>query len=159
LKSNTHNLFSIGLMIWIITLFGDPLVVMLLLAAVATVFTNAIIDELGHTTTDGVPRRRFLTHSIITAPFWGAAAWALVFIVPATSLGLFPPDPVLLWFFASLGVLAAWSHLLLDSLTESGVFAFSFRRQALAHFAYDNWTLNLSFSLLGVVLLFAALLG
>ncbi len=158
MKSNTHNLFSIGLMIWIITLFGDPLVVMLLLAAVATVFTNVIIDELGHTT-DGVPRRRFLTHSIITAPFWGAAVWALVLIVPAASLGLFPPDPVLLRFFASLGVLAAWSHLLLDSLTEGGVFAFSFQRRALAHFAYDNWPLNLGFSLLGVVLLFAALLG
>jgi len=158
LKSNTHNLFSIGLMIWIITLFGDPLVVVLLLAAVATVFTNAIIDELGHTTTDGVPRRKFLTHSIITAPFWGAAVWALVLIVPAASLGLFPPDPVLLWFFTSLGVLAAWSHLLLDSLTEGGVFAFSSRRRALAHLAYDNWPLNLGFSLLGVVLLFAALL-
>jgi hypothetical protein len=159
LKSNTHNLFSIGLMIWIITLFGDPLAVTLLLAAVATVFTNAIIDELGHTTTEGVAKRRFLTHSIITAPFWGAAVWALVLIVPAASLGLLPHDPVLLSFFASLGVLAAWSHLLLDSLTEGGVFAFSFRRRALAHFAYDNWPLNLGFSLLGVALLFAALLG
>jgi Protein of unknown function (DUF1286) len=146
-------------MLWIVTLFGDPLVVVLLLAAVATVLTNALIDEVGHTSRDGISRRRFLTHSIITAPFWGAAVWAAVLIVPAASLGLFPPDPLLLRFFASLGVLAAWSHLLLDSLTEGGVFAFSFHRRALAHFAYDNGPLNLAFSVLGVLLLFAALLA
>ncbi|HUI00604.1 MAG TPA: DUF1286 domain-containing protein [Nitrososphaerales archaeon] len=159
MKSATHNLFSIGLMIWIVTLFGDPLVILLLLATVATVLTNALIDELGHANEDGVKRRTFLTHSVITAPFWGAAVWAIVLIIPAASLGIFPPDPVLLRFFASLGVLAAWSHLLLDSLTEGGVFVSSFQRRALAHFAYDNWPLNLGFSVLGVFLLFAALLA
>jgi hypothetical protein len=102
--------------------------------------------------------RTWRTHSIITAPFWGAAAWALTLILPAALVGVFPPNLTLLGFFVTLGVLAGWSHLLLDSLTEGGVFAFDGRRWAVAHFSYDNLLLNLGFSALGLILLLRALL-
>lgn len=157
MKSATHNLFSIGLMLFVVSFFGYPLIITVLLAIVATIFTNLLIDEIGHSSSEGVLRRTWVTHSVITAPFWGAAAWALILMIPAALLGVFPPNLLLLAFYASLGVLAGWSHLLLDSLTEGGVFAFDAKRRAIAHFAYDNRPLNLCFSVLGLVLLLAAL--
>jgi Protein of unknown function (DUF1286) len=158
LKLVTHNIFSIGLMLFVVSLFGRPLLVTVFLAVVATLLTNLVIDKVGHAGGVGVARRTWLTHSIITAPFWGAAVWALTLVIPAALVGVFPPDPVLLHWFASLGVVAAWSHLLLDWVTEGGVFAFDGRRRALAHFSYDNLPLNLGFSALGVALLLAAIL-
>ncbi len=73
-------------------------------------------------------------------------------------MGVFPPHLVLLGFFTSLGFLSGWSHLLLDSLTEGGVFDLDGKRRALAHFAYDNPLLNLGFSALGVALVLMAVL-
>jgi hypothetical protein len=159
MKSATHNLFSFGLILYVASLFGYPLLLTVVLAAAATFFTNALIDAVGHTSVGGIPTRTWVGHSIVTAPLWGALAWAFVLIVPAAFLGVFPPHLVLLGFFTSLGALSGWSHLLVDSLTEGGVFDLDGRRRALAHFDYDNWPLNLGFSLLGVLLLFAALLG
>jgi hypothetical protein len=146
-------------MLYVLSLFGYLLLVMILLAIVATVFTNALIDSVGHTREGGIPRRTWVTHSIVTAPLWGAAGWAFVLVVAAALVGVFPPGLFLLEYFAWLGALAGWSHLLLDSVTEGGVFSFDGSRRALAHFAYDNWPLNVGFSVLGVALLFAALLG
>jgi len=156
LKSITHNLFSIGLMLFVVSSFGYPAVITVMLVVIATVFTNLLIDMVGHSRLGGVSRRTWFTHSIITAPFWGAAAWSLSLVIPAAIVGVFPPN-LLLAFFASLGVLAGWSHLLLDSVTEGGVFAFDGRRRALAHFPYDSLPLNIAFSALGLTLLLLAI--
>jgi hypothetical protein len=158
LKATTHNLFSIGLMLFVLSLFGYPLLITVFLAIVATILTNAVIDKGGHARGDGVPRRTWVTHSLITAPFWGAATWVATLVVPAALVGVFPPNLALLGLFALLGVLAGWSHLLLDSVTEGGVFAFDRRRRAIAHYSYDNPPLNLAFSALGLALLLAAIL-
>jgi len=145
-------------MLYVLSLFGVPLLVTVVLAVVATVFTNALIDGVGHARGGAVPRRTWASHSIVTAPLWGAAAWALVLVVPSAFVGVFPPDLLMLWFFTSLGVIAGWSHLLLDWITEGAVFAFDGKRRALAHFSYHNRLLNLWFSALGIALLLVAIL-
>jgi len=157
LRSTTHNLFSAGLILYVVSYSGYPPLITVLLMVVATVFTNFLIDKVGHTREDGVPRRTWVTHSVVTAPLWGAAAWALTIIVPAALVGVFPPGLVLLALFSALGAVAGWSHLFLDSLTEGGIFAPGGKRWALAHFSYDNRSLNLGLSALGLTLLFVAL--
>ena len=157
MRATTHNLFSVGLILYVVSYSGYPLLITVLLMVVATVFTNFLIDKVGHTREDGVPRRTWVTHSVVTAPLWGAAAWALTIIVPAALVGVFPPGLVLLALFSALGAVAGWSHLFLDSLTEGGIFAPGGKRWALAHFSYDNRSLNLGLSALGLTLLFVAL--
>jgi hypothetical protein len=157
LRSATHNLFSVGLILYVVSYFGYLLLITALLMVVATVFTNFLIDKVGHTRGGGVPKRTWVTHSVVTAPLWGAAAWVLTIIVPAALVGGFPPGLVLVTLFSALGALAGWSHLFLDSLTEGGVFAPGGKRWALAHFSYDNRSLNLGVSALGLTLLFVAL--
>jgi hypothetical protein len=157
MRSTTHNLFSAGLILYVVSYFGYPLIVTALLMVVATVFTNFLIDKVGHTRGEGVPRRTWITHSVVTAPLWGAGAWALTITVPAAFVGVFPPGLILLALFSALGAVAGWSHLFLDSLTEGGVFAPDGKRWALAHFSYDNRSLNLGLSALGLTFLFVAL--
>jgi hypothetical protein len=48
LRSTTHNLFSAGLILYVVSYFGYPLLVTALLMVVATVFTNFLIDKVGH---------------------------------------------------------------------------------------------------------------
>ncbi len=55
MKSATHNFFSFGLILYVVSLFGYPLLLTVILAALATLFTNALIDAVGHTTGGGVP--------------------------------------------------------------------------------------------------------
>ena len=156
MKMATHNIFSTGVMLYVLALFNPPLITALL-AVLATLLTNLVIDELGHASEYGTFRRTWVTHSIITALLWGEAAWAITLILAAALVGTFPPK-LLLEFFASLGAIAGWSHLLLDSITEGGVFAFDGRQRAIAHFPYDNLPLNLGFSALGVGFLLVAFL-
>jgi hypothetical protein len=58
-------------------------------------------------------------------------------------------------FVAELGAILAYSHILLDALTEGGVYI-GRRRVALAHLRYDNLILNGTFTGLGVLLVFAS---
>ena len=58
-------------------------------------------------------------------------------------------------FAAGLGTTLAYSHLLLDALTEGGVYL-GRRRVALAHLRYNNLILNGAFATFGVLLAFAA---
>lgn len=53
--------------------------------------------------------------------------------------------------------LVGMSHLLLDALTQGGVF-FVGRRIAIAHFSYNNPILNYTFISIGLVLTFFGLL-
>ena len=57
-----------------------------------------------------------------------------------------------LGFWTIMGVLVSEEHLLLDSLTQAGVYSWR-RRIAIAHFRYDNVALNLGFALLGILLI------
>lgn len=107
---------------------------------------NRLIDGLGHRRRNGQVVRSALTHSVFTAPAWGLGS------VYAMWLALSWPG---LWGHALevpvlvAGALAACSHLLLDSLTEGGVF-FTTKRVALAHFRSRNVLLNGVFVVLGL---------
>ncbi|MDV3278025.1 MAG: hypothetical protein LYZ69_06100 [Nitrososphaerales archaeon] len=89
-----------------------------------------------------------LTHSIFTAPVWGAGT-AYVLWLAGSALGLVGPG--FEWLIIVSGVLAAYSHLLLDSITEGGVY-FLTKRIAIAHFSYSNPALNAVFAAVGLLL-------
>ncbi|MGH9920327.1 MAG: hypothetical protein ACRD6W_15850, partial [Nitrososphaerales archaeon] len=111
------------------------------------------IDILGHVTKGGRPVRSFWTHSVFTAPLWGiAAAFVSVYLLDAIISEAMTTSQTV--FVCGLGIVIAYSHLLLDALTEGGVY-FGRRRVALAHFRYDNLILNGAFTALGVLLVYA----
>ncbi len=157
MKLFTHNLFSFGLVLYVASLVVYLQFLTVVFALAATILTNVLIDKVGHVEANGGSRRAWVTHSIVTAPLWGAAAWGLTLIVPAALLGVFPPNMSRLGFFVFLGVVSGWSHLVLDSITEGGVFGLDGRRRAMGHFSYDNAGVNFGCSALGLALLIVAL--
>ena len=54
-------------------------------------------------------------------------------------------------FWMIIGAIIASGHLMLDSLTEAGVYL-ARRRVAVAHFSYDNQFLNAGFIVAGMCL-------
>lgn len=154
LKSITHDVFSLGIGLYIVFRFVQPTTVPLLLLAVWLAFaTNELIDVLGHFKRGGMPVRSFWTHSVITAPVWGVAAAFVSAYLLDEILGQGMTFSQAL-FVGGLGIVFACSHLLLDALTEGGVYL-GRRRLALAHMRYDNPILNGIFTALGVLLVFA----
>jgi hypothetical protein len=156
LKAITHLLFSVGVGVSLLYRVEGPTPLYLALTVWLAFATNQVIDVLGHFNKGGMPARSFWTHSVFTAPLWGIAV-ALVtiyFLDRIVGMGMPASQAVLLY---ALAVVIAYSHLLLDALTEGGVFL-GRRRVALAHFRYNNPALNAAFAALGVLLVFAVLI-
>jgi hypothetical protein len=152
LKAITHDLFSVGVGVYLLSrvdgLSNLPYLILIVWLALAT---NEVIDVLGHFTRGGTPVRSFWTHSIFTAPVWG-----IVVAIPSVYLldriigqGVTPSQS----FVSGLGALLAYSHLLLDAITEGGVYLVR-RRVALAHLRYNNPIINGAFAALGLLLVF-----
>ncbi|MDA4132352.1 MAG: DUF1286 domain-containing protein [Thaumarchaeota archaeon] len=155
LKALTHNFFSIGIGLYLaLRVEGRPVLDSILVIWLA-VATNAVIDGLGHWTRDGAPVRSYRTHSVFTAPLWGMTVASTSFYLLDASTGGTTTLGRLSWGLG-LGVVMAYSHLLLDAPTEGGVF-FGRRRMAIAHFRYDNGLLNAAFAGLGAALAAVAL--
>lgn len=154
MKAITHLLFSIGVGVFLLCRFEGPSPLLLVLTVWLAFATNEVIDVLGHFNKGGAPTRSFWTHSVFTAPLWGIAiAIATVYILDRiVGLGMSPLQAIFLY---GLGVVLAYSHLLLDAVTEGGVFL-GRRRVALAHFRYNNPVLNGAFAALGVLLVLAS---
>lgn len=153
MKSITHDVFSLGVGLYIVCRVVQPTVSLLVLAVWLAFATNELIDVLGHVKRGGMPVRSFWTHSVITAPVWGVAAA----FVSAHLLDMILGQAMTIsqaLFVGGLGVLLACSHLMLDALTEGGVYL-GRRRVALAHLRYDNVILNGAFTAVGVLLVFA----
>jgi hypothetical protein len=153
MKELTHFTFSAGACVYLLSLldkltWSSAAIVLWLSLAI-----NYIIDALGHSR-GAAPSRTRITHSVFTAPLWGA-------LVSFISIGVtshavpshlqFPPS--LLWIAAGISI--AMMHLLLDSLTQAGVFYWK-SRIALAHFRYDNLALNAGFAASGFFLIVLA---
>jgi hypothetical protein len=155
LKAITHDAFSFGVGLYL-TFHVDqqPTLTLLLLVAWLAFATNELIDVMGHANRDGRPVRSFWTHSVFTAPVWGVAAALVSAYVLDAVLGQAMTTSQAL-FAGAIGFVFAYSHLLLDALTEGGVYL-GRRRVALAHLRYDNSILNGVFTALGVILVFAA---
>jgi len=155
LKAITHDLFSVGVGVYLLSrtdgLSSPPYLILTVWLALAT---NEVIDVLGHFTRGGVPVRSFWTHSVFTAPIWG-----IIVAIPSVYLldriigqGMTPSQTFLV---SGLGALLAYSHLLLDAFTEGGVYLVR-RRVALAHLRYNNLIINGAFAALGLLLVFTA---
>lgn len=156
MKAITHDIFSLGVGLYFVYRVEQPPTPPLLVLVVWLAFaTNELIDVLGHVTRGGRPMRSFWTHSVFTAPVWGVAAALVSTYVLGVVLGQAITTSQAL-FAGGLGIVLACSHLLLDGLTEGGVYL-GRRRVALAHLRYDNMALNGAFTALGVLLVFVTL--
>jgi len=155
LKQITHYLFSVGLSFCVLSLFRSVNADYLLVAVWLSISVNFIIDLLGHVSRNGTPSRSWVTHSVFTAPACGGLVGGFTLAAISTLLELRPLWTVIA-FWTTVGAIIAVGHLLLDSLTEAGVFL-TRRRIALAHFGYNNQLLNLGFILAGIFLAIVSL--
>jgi len=149
MKALTHYTFSVGASLYALSVFGT-----LSLYSAAAAFwlswsVNFIVDALGHSMT-GPPTRTMLTHSVFTAPLWGAAV-ALASVSVFSRLFAWNPPLAELEFWGAAGSLVAMGHLFLDSMTQAGVYYWR-NRIAIAHMRYDNPVLNAAFILAGLAL-------
>ncbi|MDG6926374.1 MAG: DUF1286 domain-containing protein [Nitrososphaerota archaeon] len=153
MKEITHYVFSTGASLYALSVLG----LLTWPAGAASVWlsisVNYVIDLLGHSNR-GHPSRTRLTHSVLTAPFWGASiSFVSVVIFAWLTSSKTEVQTVMLWAVA--GALVAMGHLFLDSLTQAGVYYWK-HRMAIAHFRYDNPALNGSFALFGLGLIILA---
>jgi Protein of unknown function (DUF1286) len=154
LKAITHDVFSLGVGLYLVHYVDRPPTLSFLVLVVWLAFaTNELIDALGHVTRGGRPVRSFWTHSVFSAPVWGIAAALVSTYTLDIVLGQAMATPQAL-LAGGLGIVFAYSHLLLDAVTEGGVYL-GRRRVALAHLRYDNLVLNGAFTALGMLLVFA----
>ena len=156
MKATTHDAFSLGVGLYLACHVDQaPTLAFLILVVWLAIATNEVIDVLGHVARGGRPVRSFWTHSVFTAPVWGIATALPSAYVLDIVLGQQLTAPQA-FFAAALGTMLAYSHLLLDILTEGGVYLLR-RRVAVAHLRYDNLVLNGAFVALGVLLIFTAI--
>jgi hypothetical protein len=154
MKSITHNVFSLGLELLAASTAHIFLPGSLLMAAWIALAVNYFIDFAGHRRRGDRSIRSWITHSVFTAPLWGAAIGLFTVFVytrlfqATVGFELYP-------FSAVLGFLAGYSHLFLDSLTEGGVFL-GRTRIAISHFGNNGILLNSVFVGMGVLLGVAA---
>jgi len=155
LKAITHDAFSLGVGIYLAChVEGPPTLTFLVLVVWLAFATNELIDVFGHVTRGGRPVRSFWTHSVFTAPVWGiTVALASAYLLDIILGQALTTSQALL--AGGIGIAFAYSHILLDALTEGGVYL-GRRRVALAHLRYDNLILNGVFTTFGVLLAFAA---
>jgi hypothetical protein len=158
----THYIFTIGLL----ALAARPILPItgaLLAAAWLGLTTNWVIDRAGHEMRNGIPKRKAGTHSLpgaiaVGAVFGVVPVILMEFLGPSSAGIPLPTVPLLALLMAALGALAGLSHLLLDALTEGGIY-YHGRRWALAHWRYNNAGANALFALIGILMLGATAAG
>ena len=139
MKLIAHYIFSLG----VLALMGQG-ALGLLLALWLSFSVNRLID-LGHTRRGNYISRSWVTHDLYTAPFWGAGVGLLTYFALLYARVVAPVA-------VAMGVVSALSHLLLDAVTESGIFVAK-KRKAIAHFSYSDPRLN-ALAILGGMLMF-----
>ncbi|WP_292000320.1 DUF1286 domain-containing protein [Caldivirga sp.] len=158
MRLRTHVIFSMGL----ITLAESALrisnVVLLLGSSlVLSYLINFLIDVLGHEEKNGFTRRTPRTHTM------GRSFTLGLIISILTAMFLYYMSPIGIYkalIIALMGPVTGWSHMLLDALTENGIYVKrrgKWTRFALAHFKYNNSALNWLFIVIGVMLIIKSL--
>lgn len=142
----THMVFGAGSVVALTPML--PVDLRLSLAVVLSILVNLVIDELGHVMHGEFVARSPFTHSVVAAPLWGGMVGYGLWTI---GVGLGLAGASLQAVFVVSGVVVACSHLLLDSLTERGVFLLT-DRVALAHFGSGNVVLNSIFLVSGMFL-------
>ena len=159
MKLKTHNIFTIGILTAIGSLFTNP-VTSLISASILSLTINQIIDSLGHKiNARGYHARTPLTHTIVRSVLWGLIPTVVLFLL----FGSFDKLPELhlngsqpYWILLQ-GIFAGPLHMCLDMITEGGIFKRKdgrFVRFAVAHIAYDDLFWNVFFQLIGFVFVF-----
>jgi len=140
MKLKTHYMFSFGLSSLALTIFGVPLIPTIAISLFVSFVGNIIIDKIGHdmSETGQVLRRSPRTHTVPRSVFWGVvSSLPLLFIIY-----LIQYDYINLMIASIIsGVIVGPSHMLLDSLTEKGIYVKkngSWERAALAHRKFDD---------------------
>jgi len=157
----THVVFTFGLIALAAERLGLGIAYALPAALWLAAVVNYVIDAVGHEVRNGRRRRTAATHSLTGAAAVGAVAGfaptlAILLAVPGAVSIYY--GPLLLLEVTALGVMAGLSHLLLDALSEGGIY-YRGRRWAIAHWRYDDGAVNGLFALLGILMFAAALLS
>lgn len=159
MKLRTHVAFSVGLTALTESTLGISNIILLLGSSIVLSYlVNLIIDALGHEEKDGFTRRSPRTHTM------GRSFTAGLIISLLVALFLYYMSPIGAYralIIALMGPVVGWSHMLLDALTENGIYVKRrgrWVRFALAHFKYNNPALNWLFIIIGVMLLIKSLL-
>jgi len=172
MKLFTHYVFSAGILLYLTAVLGNAglYIVSAMWSAIAV---NWVIDVFGHDNKPAPspyktipsswvhpyhPVRAFRTHSVFTAPFIGIIVTVLPVFIGVEAIGqpifpYIPPLSVTLKVLCAFGVISAFSHLFLDSLTEGGIYII--HRFALAHLSYNNFYANTVAILFGFALIYA----
>ncbi|MHB8231949.1 MAG: DUF1286 domain-containing protein [bacterium] len=157
MKLKTHNLFNIGILTAIGSLFVNP-VLSLISAGILSVTGDTIIDFFGHENNYGVPVRTYKTHSPLRGFIWGALPAALLFFalphLPKDKFN-FIPEGVPYWILLQ-GLFVGPLHLSMDVITEGGIFIKKngrFQRYAIAHINYSSFFWNGLFQLSGIAII------
>ena len=171
MKLFTHYIFSAGVLLFLTALLGNS-GLYIVSAVWSAIAVNWVIDVFGHDNKPAPspyknlpnpfappyrPVRAFRTHSIFTAPFIGIIVTVLPVFIGVEALGqsifpYIPPLNVALEVLCAFGVISAFTHLFLDSLTEGGIYII--HRAALAHLNYNNFAANTVAILFGFALIY-----
>lgn len=149
MKLVTHAAFSAGAVFAVATriLRVDPPLALLL--AALSVVLQYVIDGLSHSESGGYVRRTPLLHSP-SGSLASTAVYVALVLAVARDWTLVPPALL-------CGLLSSYTHLLLDAITERGIYVRG-RRTARRRLARsDNPALNALFLLLGLALFLSAL--
>ena len=115
MKLAAHNAISLGVTALVLhfTLPGFA----------AAILTNSVIDMLGHTWRGKWQHRTPFTHAILTAPLWGLGVGVAVGgIMTRAGLANWFSNTNFIGEGAIGGIISAFCHLFLDSLTAAGIF-------------------------------------
>ncbi|WP_291764719.1 DUF1286 domain-containing protein [Caldivirga sp. UBA161] len=159
MKLRTHIIFSIGLTALIESALGISNIILLLGSSIVLSYLiNLLIDVLGHEERNGFTRRSPRTHTMGRSFAVGLIVSILValFLYYMSPIGIYKALIIVL-----MGPVVGWSHMLLDMLTENGIYVKRrgrWVRFALAHYKYNNPVLNWLFIIIGVMLLIKSLL-
>jgi len=154
MRLRTHVAFSMGLIALLEVLLSVVNPVLVIGSSfVLSYLVNLIIDALGHEERAGRPVRSPRTHTV------GRSFTIGLVLGLAVALFLHYMAPVNLMqatVVTLMGPMVGWSHILLDSLTEGGVFVKRkgrWVRFALTHWSYRNPAANWLFTMLGLAML------
>lgn len=147
----THTAFTLGLLIAMLKMLNGLSLTMAVLAALIAYIVNLALDRLGHVKRGAVYVRSPLTHDICLSALWGLViSAAFTYASMLFNIQVYPIEAVL------MGPIGGLSHMLLDSLTEEGVYVRrrgTWRRVSIAHFRYNNPALNWLFTAIGLALM------
>lgn len=156
MKLQTHYAFSTGLLTLLGTLITHNIPITLIFSGTVAILGNAIIDKVGHEIRHGYIRRTPLTHTFPRSMIWGSIPAVGLDILYYYVFGHISINLILLTLISPINGL---SHMILDAFTEKGVYVKRngrWERFALAHFSYDNPTVNGLAIFLGVIMLILA---